>query len=62
MSSKPKVPKPPPPPNQPTTGEAMSRAPAGVQRRFNLPGVFTTPQGLDRNRQGGRRSLIGGDT
>lgn len=61
MGSKPKVPKPPPPPNQPTTGQAIGRNPIGVNRRFDLPAVFTSPQGLEKSRPG-RRSLIGGDT
>lgn len=61
MAKKPKAPTPPPPPNQPTTGQAVGRNPLGVNRRFNLPAVFTSPQGLDSSRAG-RRSLIGGDT
>lgn len=61
MGSKPKAPTPPTPPNQPTTASAIGKNPIGVNRRFDLPAVFTSPQGLDRSRSG-RRSLIGGGT
>lgn len=61
MGKRPKVPTPPPPPNPPTTATAIGSTPFGVNRRFNLPAVFTSPQGLERSRPG-RRSLIGGDS
>lgn len=59
MSKKP--PKVPPPPNAPTTADAIGTSPLGVNRRFTLPGVFTSPQGLAAQTSG-RRSLIGGST